>query len=47
MLKPHRRPAVRYNGKRLHRIPKPSVPVLDAEPSAALREKLLAEIAGA
>ncbi len=38
-------PAVRYNGKRLHRIPKSPVPVLDAEPSAALREKLLTEIA--
>ena len=43
---PHRLPAVRYNGKRLHRIPKPSAPVLDAEPSAALRDKLLAEIDG-
>jgi hypothetical protein len=38
-------PAVRYNGKRLHRIPKPAVPILDPEPSAALRDKLLAEIA--
>jgi hypothetical protein len=38
-------PAVRYNGKRLHRMPKPAVPILDAEPSAALRDKLLAEIA--
>ena len=41
----YRRPAVRYNGKRLHRIPKPSVPVLDPEPSAALRDKLVGEIA--
>jgi hypothetical protein len=38
-------PAVRYNGKRLHRIPKPSEPVLDPTASAALREKLLAGIA--
>ncbi len=37
-------PAVRYNGKRLHRIPKPPAAILDAEPSAALREKLLTEI---
>ncbi len=38
-------PSVRYNGKRLHRIPKPSLPVLDAEPSAALRDRLVGEIA--
>ena len=38
-------PAVRYNGKRLHRIPKPSLPVLDAAPSAALRDRLVSEIA--
>ena len=37
-------PSVRYNGKRLHRIPKPSVPLLDPEASAALRKKLVAEI---
>jgi hypothetical protein len=37
-------PLVRYEGKRLHRIPKPSAPVLDTEPSVALREKLVAEI---
>ena len=39
-------PSVRYNGKRLHRIPKPSVPLLDPEASAALRKKLVAEIEG-
>ncbi len=39
-------PSVRYNGKRLHRIPKPSAPVLDPEASAALRKKLVAEIEG-
>jgi ERF superfamily len=39
-------PSVRYNGKRLHRIPKPSVPVLDPEASAIFRKKLLAEIEG-
>jgi hypothetical protein len=38
-------PAVRYIGKRLHRMPKPAAPILDAESSAALRDKLLAEIA--
>ncbi len=37
-------PTVRYEGKRSHRIPKSSAPMLDAEPSAALRERLVAEI---
>ena len=37
-------PAVRYDGKRLHRIPKPSIPLLDREASVALRDKLVADI---
>jgi hypothetical protein len=37
-------PAVRFEGKRLYRIPKPSPPVLGTEASAALRDKLVAEI---
>jgi ERF superfamily len=38
-------PSVRYNGKRSHRIPKSAAPILEPGASAALREKLLAEIA--
>ena len=38
-------PSVRYNGNRLHRIPKPAAPILEPEHSAALRGKLLVEIA--
>ncbi len=39
-------PSVRYNGKRLHRVPKPTAPILDTGPSTALRDKLVGEIAG-
>ena len=43
-LTQHRRLRSVMTGKRLHRIPKPSIPLLDREASGALRDKLVADI---
>ncbi len=40
------KPVVRYDGKRLHRTPKPLPPVLDQAASTLLRQRLLAQVAG-
>ncbi len=40
------KPVVRYDGKRLHRTPKPLPPVLDQAASTLLLQRLLAQVAG-